>query len=115
MPLDEGIFQDQGLKLAVGNDDVKVVDLGHHGPGLFGVGGQIGKILAHPVFQGLGLAHIDDLALGVLHDVYARLEGQAVGFFFQFVKGHRGAASSLLRIRERALPFSSSGLYIMMA
>ena len=80
--LDEGVLQHQGLKLAVGDDDVKMVDLGHHGPGLLRVGGQVGKILAHPVFQGLGLAHVDDLALGVLHDVYARLERQAVGFFF---------------------------------
>ncbi len=82
MALDEGVLQHQGLELAVGDDDVKMVDLGHHGPGLLRVGGQIGKILAHPVFQGLGLAHVDDLALGVLHDVYARLERQAVGFFF---------------------------------
>ena len=27
------------------------------------------KILAHPVFQNLGLAYIDDFALGILHDV----------------------------------------------
>ena len=37
--LDEGVFQNEGLELAVGHDDVKVVDRGHHGPGLLGVGG----------------------------------------------------------------------------
>ena len=87
MPLDEGALQNKGLELRVGDDDVEVVDLAHHGPGLFRVGGQIGKILRHPVFQSLGLAHVDDLVFGVLHDVDAGLQRQAVGFFFQFVKG----------------------------
>ena len=85
----ERALQHQGLKLAVSDDDVEVVDLAYHGPGLLGVGSQIGKVLAHPVFQGLGLAYIDDLVFGVLHDVDAGLQRQAVGFFFQFVKGHR--------------------------
>ena len=82
VPLDEGILQHQGLKLRVGHDDVKVVDLAHHGTGLFRVGGQVSKILAHPVFQRLGLAHIDDRIFGVLHDIHARLQRQGMGFFF---------------------------------
>ena len=89
VPLDEGALQHQGLELAVGDDDVEVVDLAHHGPGLLGVGGQVGEVLGDPVLQGLGLAHIDDLVFGVLHDVDARLQRQAVGFFFQFIKGQR--------------------------
>ena len=84
----EGVFQHQGLELAVGHDHIKVVDGGDHGPGLLGVGGQVGKILRDPVFQGLGLAHVDDLVVLVLHDVDAWLQRQGVGFFLQFVKGH---------------------------
>ena len=73
VPLDEGALQHQGLELAVGDDDVEVVDLADHGPGLFRVGSGVLKILGHPVFQGLGLAHIDYGVLGVLHDINARL------------------------------------------
>ena len=71
MALDEGALQHQGLKLGLNHDDIKVVDLAHHGPGLFVVPGLILKVLAHPVFQRLGLAHVDDLAAGVLHDIHA--------------------------------------------
>ncbi len=86
--LDEGALQHQGLELRVGDDHVEVVDLGDHGPGLLRVGGQVGEILAHPVLQGLGLAHVDDLVLDVLHDIHAGLQGQVVGFLFEFFKGH---------------------------
>ena len=73
MALDEGVFQHQGLELRPGHDGVEVVDLGDHGAGLFVVVRGVVEILAHPVFQGLGLAHIDHGVLGVLHDIYARL------------------------------------------
>ena len=82
VPLDEGALQYQGLELAVGDDDVEVVDLRDHSPGLLRVGGGVLKILAHPVFQRLGLAHIDYGALGVLHDVDARLQREAAGLLF---------------------------------
>ena len=81
MAFDEGALQYQCLKLAVGDDDVEVVDLAHHGPGLFRVGGQVGKVLAHPVLERLGLAHVDDLVFGILHDVDAGLQRQGMGFF----------------------------------
>ena len=96
VPLDEGALQHQGLELAVGDDHVEVVDLADHGPGLLGMGGGVLKILGDPIFQRLGFAHIDDGVLGILHDIYARLQGQTVGFFFQFVKGH-DRPSPLLR------------------
>ena len=88
VPLDEGALQHQGLELAVGDDHVEVVDLADHGPGLLGMGGGVLKILGDPIFQRLGFAHIDDGVLGILHDIYARLQGQTVCFFFQFIKGH---------------------------
>ena len=70
VPLDEGVFQHQGLKLTLGDDDVEVRHLFHHGRHL----GQVFpvEIAADPVFQLLGLAHVDDLALLVEHDVHAR-------------------------------------------
>ena len=77
--LDEGALQHQGLKLRLHHDDIEVVNLAHHGPGLFIVAGLVLEILAHPVFQRFGLAHVDDLAGCVLHDIYAGLQGQGVG------------------------------------
>ena len=94
MPLDEGALQHQGLELRLDHDDVEVVDLGHHGPGLHVVPGLVLEVLAHPVAQGLGLAHIDHLALGVLHDIHPRLQGQGVGLVPQFLKGHGGSLLS---------------------
>jgi hypothetical protein len=73
VPLDEGAFQHQRFKLRVGHNDIEVVDGGDHGPCLVGVRGQIGKVLAHPILEGLGLAHIDDGIVFVLHDINARL------------------------------------------
>ena len=86
--LDQGALQHQGLELAVGDDHIEVVDLGHHGPGLFVVAALVLKILADPVFQRLGLSHVDHGVFGVLHDVDAGLQGQGVGLFLQFVKCH---------------------------
>ena len=71
--LDEGALQHQGLELRGHHNDVKVVDLGDHGPGLFIVAALVLEILAHPVFQRLGLAHVDHFTGGVLHDIHPRL------------------------------------------
>ena len=103
VPLDERALQDQGLKLAVSHNDIKVVDLGYHGPSLFRMGGQIRKVLAHPVFQRLRLTYIDDSILCVLHDIHAGLQRQAMGFFFQFLKGH-GALPPFGEISKKAPP-----------
>ena len=85
---DQGVFQQQGVQLGVGENGLKMVDIGHHPPGLQGVRSQIGKILAHPVAERLGLAHIDDCAVAVVHEINAGQLGQPVGFFFQFFKCH---------------------------
>ena len=69
--LDKRALQHQRLELRLDHNNVEVVDLADHGPGLFVVAGLVLEILAHPVFQRLGLAHIDDLAGAVLHDIHA--------------------------------------------
>ena len=86
--LDETAFQHQSLKFAAGDDVVKVVDMGHHLPDFFGVGGIFPEVADYPVLQSLGLSHIDDLPLLVLHQVNAGLEGQAQRLLFQFFDGH---------------------------
>ena len=88
VPLDQGALQHQGLELAVRQDHIKVVDLTHHGPGLFGVAGQIQKILADPVPQRLGLAHIDHRVGGVHHDIHPGMQGERMGFILQFFFCH---------------------------
>ena len=86
--LDEGVFQDQRLKLRRDENGVEVVHLRHHGSGFLIVGGGVLKVLAYPVFQLLGLAYIDDLAGFVHHQIDPRQQGQVVGFFPQFLLGH---------------------------
>ena len=88
MPLDEGVFQHQGLKLAGDENGVEPVHLGHHLPGLDRVSGAVLEILAHPVFQFFRLAHINDPAGLVHHQIDAGSQGQVIGLFPQFVLGH---------------------------
>ena len=78
--LDEVVFERQGLVL-VGDGDVFEVDgLAHERAGL-GVGLRGGEeIAAHACTQILGLADVDDLALGVLVEVTAGARGQGTDF-----------------------------------
>ena len=91
--LDQGVFQHQGLKLTGDEDGIEVVHLGHHLPGLGGVAGAVLKILADPVLQLLGLAHINDLTGLVHHQVNAWRQGQVVGFFPQLIPCHSSSPS----------------------
>ena len=81
--LDEIVFEGQGLVL-VGDEDVFEIDgLAHQRAGLrVGLRGfkQIG---AHAGAQVLGLAHIDDFALGVLVEIHAGLGGQGADFLVE--------------------------------
>ena len=95
MALDEGIFQDQSLELAGDKDGVEVVHLGDHQLRLGVVGSVVLKVLAHPVFQLLGLAHIDDLAGLVHHQIDPRCQGQVRRLFLQFLPGHDAASFGL--------------------
>ena len=78
--LDEGVFQHQGFKFRADHNGVKGIHGGHHGPGLFRVGGGLLKILADPVFQFLGFSDIDNRARRVQHKVNAWGERQAIRF-----------------------------------
>ena len=86
IPLDQGAFQHQSLKFRGGYDHIKVVDFAHHHSGLWGVGGGVLKILAHPVFQLLGLADINNLVGLIAHDIDPRRIGQGQSLFLEFVK-----------------------------
>ena len=88
--LDQVVFQSQRFVL-VGNEDVIEVDsLAHQGAG-FGVGlrgfKKIGTDAGAEIF---GLADVDDLALGVLVEIYAGLGGKLADFS---VKVHEKEAS----------------------
>ena len=97
VPLDEGVFQHQSLKLTPRHDHVEVRHLFHHG-------GHLGrmlpvKIAADPVFELFGLAHIDDLAPGVQHDIDPGQQGQMIGFFPQFFQ-HGASILRLNRLKK---------------
>ena len=64
--LDEVVFQQQGIGLAVHHRELGVGYLGNQDAG-FGVQPLRGhEILRHPLVQVLGLAHINHLSLGVI-------------------------------------------------
>ena len=89
--LDEGVFQHQGLELAGDENGVEMIHLAHHLPGLQRVGGAFLEVLAHPVFQLLRLAHIDDLPGLVHHQIDPRQQRQVVGLSPQLVLRHGSA------------------------
>ena len=69
--LDEVALQHQRLDFAVHQHRVQIVDLLHHRPNLRRVVLRTLEVLAHAVFEVLGLAHVDDRPTG-LHQVAAR-------------------------------------------
>ena len=68
MKLDQVAFQDQRFQVGLAQQDVKIIDMGNHRCH-FGRMGCITEIAPHPVFQVDRLAHIDNLACRVLHQV----------------------------------------------
>ena len=81
--LDEVVFEGEGLVL-IGDKDVFDIDgLAHERAG-FGVGLRgFKQIGAHARAEIVGLAHIDDFALGVLVEIHAGLGGQGADFFVE--------------------------------
>ncbi len=72
--LDEVVLEDQCLGLGVGHRHLNIGDLAHQGAGLDAV--DVGpKVGGKPLFQILGLAHIDDGATAVIHAIDAALVG----------------------------------------
>jgi hypothetical protein len=69
--LDQRVLEDQRIHLVLDHHPLDVVGLGHH---LGRAGQQVGRVLpvvGQPVAQGLGLAHVEDTALGVVELVGA--------------------------------------------
>ena len=68
------MLEDQRLGLGVGDGDLDIGDLSHQGAGLDAV--DVGaKVGGEPLFQILGLAHVDHGATAVIHAVDATLMG----------------------------------------
>ena len=88
MALDEGVLQHQGLELRPDDNGVEPVHMGHHHLRFLVVAGGVLKILADAVFQFFGLAHIDDLAGLVHHQIDAGQQGQVVGLGAELITGH---------------------------
>ena len=76
--LNKRVFQQQGVKLGLGVNGLKIVNVFDQPPRLGRVRGQIGKILADAVFQHLGLADVNDLTVLVAHQVHAGHKRQLV-------------------------------------
>ena len=74
--LDEVALQGEGLHLVVHADGLKVLDVADHGPDLGRVVLARLKVLADPVLQADGLAHVDDRSRIVQHLVDAGGVGQ---------------------------------------
>ncbi|MPM43815.1 hypothetical protein SDC9_90492 [bioreactor metagenome] len=80
------------------------------------MGGTRLEILGDPVFECLGLAHVDHFAGPIHHNIDAGPGRQGVRFFSQFVKGHGALLASISKPRTLAFVPSanrSSGQYII--
>ena len=78
MALDEGVFQDEGLKLRAHHNGVELLHLRHHKPRLFIVPRDGLEILAHAVAELLRLTHIDDQPRLVHHEIDTGGQGQTL-------------------------------------
>ena len=75
--LDEGVFEDEGFFLGVGDQEVDVHHRGQAEADMKARVAALRVVLSHPAAQVLGLADIDDLAVGVLHQIHARRAREA--------------------------------------
>ena len=70
MGLDEIHLKDEGLFLAMDDDEIEMVDMGDHRENLSALRAE--EILGNPVLEVLRLADVDYLVLGVFHLINAR-------------------------------------------
>ena len=73
--LDEGVFEGERVRLGRADDVIEIGDIRDHGCHFFGLF-VVMEILPHAVFEHARLADVDDGAVPVEHDVYARGIGQ---------------------------------------
>ena len=78
---DEIALQDKRFNFRPSQDRFKIRHFGHHRPHLRGLIAAALKILPYAIFQHHCLAHINDFALGVFHEVDPRRRRQKLEFF----------------------------------
>ena len=81
--LDEIVFQQQGIRLAVNHRVLEVCNAGYQYGCLRGEAGRIDEILRDTLVEVLGLAHINDGSRGVIVTVNARGVRQKAYFFLE--------------------------------
>ena len=80
---DKIIFQNEGFRLGIGDNDFEVADFANHHPEPAFPGAAFLKIRAHPATQTLGFADVDHLAFFVLVLINAGPRRQVGKFPFQ--------------------------------
>ena len=108
--LDQVALQTQGFQIGIAQEDVKIRNVGDHGRNLGGVVG-IPEVGAHPVLQIDRLAHVNNGALAVLHQVAARTFRQLGDLQFQVlapVDLSHGCVPPTKQYVKRGLPHRDS-------
>ena len=82
--LDQRVFQHERFEFAVSDDHVEIAHLVDHRRHLRQM--LAAEVADDAVFQPLGLADVDDLALFVEHDIHARKLRQIIRFFQKRIK-----------------------------
>ena len=80
--LDQIALQNQSLQLRIRDDIFKPGNVGHHLINLYALAAAGLKILAHPVFQGNGLAYINNGVFFIVHQIDAGPGRELFQFFF---------------------------------
>ena len=100
--LDQPGFQQQGIDLALGGEEVDVGDELDEVGGAAVLGGGLGEVVAGAVAQVLGLADVEDAALGVLHQVDAGRGGKLLDLLGRRHGGGHGLSrAQVLRAAPR--------------
>ena len=86
--LDKGIFEDQGFRLGIRNDELEIRHAGHHAADFGGLPAGRTEIGAQAVPEYAGLAYIQHFIPGVLHQVNARFFRSHTETVFKKGLGH---------------------------
>ena len=76
-------FENKSLKLAVGNNVFKAVNIINHSAHLFGVVVLRAEVLAYTVAQRLSLADIYNFSVCRVHNIHPRQKWEGHSFFSQ--------------------------------